>query len=111
MKGKEKRKGKEKETCSRASTNNLALILTSVISFGVTADDLYAFQPLKGISTVDSNLLMSLEQKLALRDRSLVIPCGGERGGWTIRMAPVVISDATNMKIAVQKAALQNLRS
>ena len=28
-----------------------------------------------------------------------------------IQMAPVVISDATNMKIAVQKAALQNLRS
>ena len=53
MKGKEKRKGKEKETCSRASTNNLALILTRVISFGVPGDDLYAFEPLKGISTVD----------------------------------------------------------
>ena len=35
MKGKEKRKGKEKETCNRASTNNLGLILTRVISFGV----------------------------------------------------------------------------
>ena len=53
MKGKEKRKGKEKETWIRASTNNLGLILMRVISFGVTADDLYAFQPLKGISTVD----------------------------------------------------------
>ena len=53
MKGKEKRKGKEKETCSRASTNNLALILTGVISFGVPGDDLYAFEPLKGISTVE----------------------------------------------------------
>ena len=31
MKGKEKRKGKETETCSRASTNNFALILTRVI--------------------------------------------------------------------------------
>ena len=53
MKGKEKRKGKEKETCSRASTNNLALILMRVISFGVPEDDLYVFQPLKRISTVD----------------------------------------------------------
>ena len=53
VKGKEKRKGKEKETCSRASTNNLGLILTRVISFGVPADDPYAFQLLKRISTVD----------------------------------------------------------
>ena len=53
MKGKEKRKGKEKETCNRASTNNLGLILTRVISFGVPADDQYAFQLLKRISTVD----------------------------------------------------------
>ena len=53
MKGKEKRKGKEKETCSRASTNNLRLNLTRVISFGVPADDLYVFQLLKRISTVD----------------------------------------------------------
>ena len=53
MKGKEKRKGKEKETCSRASTNNFGLILTRVISFGVPADDPYAFQLLKRISTVD----------------------------------------------------------
>ena len=53
MKGKEKRKGKEKETCSRAPTNNLALILTRVVSFWVPADDLYAFQLLKRIPTVD----------------------------------------------------------
>ena len=44
---------KEKGTCSRASTNNLALILMRVISFGVPADDLYVFQPLKRISIVD----------------------------------------------------------
>ena len=34
-------------------TNNLALILMRVISFGVPEDDLYVFQPLKRISTVD----------------------------------------------------------
>ena len=69
MKGKEKRKGKEKETCNRASTNNLGLILTRVISFGVPADDPYAFQILKRISTVDLlTLLTSLEKKLAPRD-------------------------------------------
>ena len=44
---------KEKGTCSRASTNNLALIFMRVISFGVPADDLYVFQPLKRISIVD----------------------------------------------------------
>ena len=44
---------KEKATCSRASTNNLALIFMRVISFGVPADDLYVFQPLKRISIVD----------------------------------------------------------
>ena len=52
---KRKKKGKEKETCSRASTNNLSLILTRVIFFGVPADDPYVLQPLKiiSISTVD----------------------------------------------------------
>ena len=50
---KRERKGKEKGTCSRASTNNLALILPRVISFGVPADDPYVLQPLKRISTVD----------------------------------------------------------
>ena len=35
---------------------------------------------------------------------------GGGGGGWTIQMAKMVINDATNMKIAAQKAALQNLR-
>ena len=55
IKGERKRekKRKEKETCSRASTNNLALILMRVISFGVPAKDLCAFQPLKRISNVD----------------------------------------------------------
>ena len=33
-KGKQKRKGKETKTCSRTSTNNLALILTRVIFLG-----------------------------------------------------------------------------
>ena len=47
------KKRKEKRTCSRASTNNLTLILTRNISFGVpVADNPYAFQPLKIISTV-----------------------------------------------------------
>ena len=36
---------------------------------------------------------------------------GGGGGGWTIQMAKMVINGATNMKIAAQKAALQNLRS
>ena len=55
IKGERKRekKVKEKGTCSRASTKNLALILTRVISFGVPADDPYVLQPLKRISTVD----------------------------------------------------------
>ena len=56
IKGERKRekKRKEKETCSRASTNNLALILKRAISFWVpAADDPYVFQPLKRISTVD----------------------------------------------------------
>ena len=53
MKGKKRRKGKEKGTCSRASTDNLALILMRVISFGVPEDDLYVFQPLKRISIVE----------------------------------------------------------
>ena len=34
----------------------------------------------------------------------------GGRGGWTIQMTAMVISEATNMKIAARKAALQNLR-
>ena len=52
-KGWKRRKGKEKETCNRATTNNLALILTRVIFFGVPADAPYVLQPLKIISTVD----------------------------------------------------------
>ena len=38
-------------------------------------------------------------------------PVGGGRGGLTIQMATMIIIDATNRKIAVRKAALQNLRS
>ena len=38
-------------------------------------------------------------------------PVGGGIEGWTIQMVTMVISNATNMKIAAQKAALQNLRS
>ena len=52
-KGWKRRKGKEKETCNRATTSNLALILTRVIFFGVPADAPYVLQPLKIISTVD----------------------------------------------------------
>ena len=112
MKGKEKRNGKEEETCSRASTKNLALILTRTISFWVpAADDPYVFQPLKRISTVDL-LSWLLYNKTWLQETgrhlSLV---GGGGGGWTIQMAKMVINGATNMKIAAQKAALQNLRS
>ena len=36
-----------------SDVTNLALILTRVIFFGEPADDPYAFQPLKRISTVD----------------------------------------------------------
>ena len=117
MKGKEKRKGRQKETCSRASTNNLALILTRTISFWVpAADDPYVFQPLKRISTVD--LLSSLlYNKTWLQETGRHLSPvrgggrgGGEGGGWTIQMAKMVINGATNMKIAAQKAALQNLR-
>ena len=107
MKGKEKRKGKEKETCSRASSNNLGLILTRVISFWVPADDPYVFQPLKRISTVD--LLSSLlYNKTWLQEtgRHLSPVGGGGGGGWTIQMATMVINGATNMKIAAQKSAL-----
>ena len=92
MKGKEKRKGKEKETRSRASTINLRLILARVIAFGVPADDLY-----------DKNWLQETGRHLS--------PVGGGRRGWTIQMATMVIGDATNMKFATRKAALQNLRS
>ena len=112
MKGKEKRKGKEKETCSRASINNLALILTRVISFWVpAADDHYVFQPLKRISTVDL-LSWLLYNKTWLQEtgRHLSPVGGGGGGGWTIQMATMVINGATNMKIAAQKATLQNLR-
>ena len=52
-KGWKRRKGKEKGTCNWATTNNLALILTRVIFFGVPADAPYVLQPLKIISTVD----------------------------------------------------------
>ena len=111
---KRKRKGKQKETCSRASTNNLGLILTRVISFWVpAADDPYVFQPLKGISTVDL-LSWLLYNKTWLQEtgRHLSpVGGGGGGGGWTIQMATMVINGATNMKIAAQKAALQNLRS
>ena len=110
VKGKEKRKGKQKETCSQASTNNLALILTRVIYLGVPADDPYAFQPLKRISTVDL-LSWLLCNKTWLHETGRHLsPVGGGRGGWMIQMATMVISDATNMKIAAQKATLQNLR-
>ena len=113
MKGKEKRKGKEKETCSRASTNNLRLILTRTISFWVpAADDPYVFQPLKRISSVDL-LSCLLYNKTWLQEtgRHLCPVGGGGGGGWTIQMATMVINGTTNMKIAAQKAALQNLRS
>ena len=52
-KGWKRRKGKEKETCNRATTSNLALILTRVIFFEEPADAPYVLQPLKIISTVD----------------------------------------------------------
>ena len=106
MKGKEKRKGKEKETCNRASINNLALILTRVISFGVPADDPYVLQPLKRTSTVhllswllyDKNWLQETGRHLSL--------VGGGRGVMTIQMATMVIIDATNIKIAARKGCL-----
>ena len=95
MKGKEKRKGKEKETCDRASINNLALILTRVISFGVPADDPYVLQPLKRISTVDL-LSCILYDKNWLQEtgRHLSLVVGG-RGVMTIQMATMAIIDAT----------------
>ena len=39
------------------------------------------------------------------------ISCGGRKRRFDDTDATVVISDATNMKIAARKAALQNLRS
>ena len=70
IKGEREREKKGKaERNVQSSINNLRLILTRVISFGVPADDLYAFQILKSISTVDLlTLLTSLEKKLAPRD-------------------------------------------
>ena len=77
MKGERKRKkdGKEKGTCSRASTNNLTLVLTRVISFGVPADDLYAFQILKRIST--SSLDLS-RKKIGSKRLIAIYPLWGE---------------------------------
>ena len=77
-----------------------------VISFGVPADDLYVFQPLKRISTVDL-LSWLLYNKTWLQEtgRHLSPVGGGGGGGWTIQMATMVINGATNMKIAAQKAA------
>ena len=82
-----------------------------VISFGVPEDDLYVFQPLKRISTVDL-LSWLLYNKTWLQETGRHLsPVGGGGGGWTIQMATMVMNGATNMKIAAQKAALQNLRS
>ena len=49
-------------------------------------------------------------EKLTPRDRSSFIPCRRERGGWTIQMATMVISDAKNMTIALRKVASKNIR-
>ena len=112
MKGKEKRKRKEEETCSRASTNNLALILTRVISFGVpAADNPYVFQSLKRISIVDLLSLLLYNKNWLQETGRHLSPVGEGRGGWTIQMVIMVIIDATNIKITAQNAALQNLRS
>ena len=97
-KGKQKRKGKEKETCSRTSTNNLALITRTHFH----------------LSREYQLLTYSLDFfQTKIGSKRLVVlypPVGGGRGGWTTKMATMVIIDATNRKIAARKAALQNLR-
>ena len=56
---------------------NLALILTRVIFFGEPADDPYAFQPLKRISTVDLLSWLLHNKNWLLETGRHLSPCGG----------------------------------
>ena len=56
---------------------NLALILTRVIFFGEPADDPYAFQPLKRISTVDLLSWLLHNKNWLLKTGRHLSPCGG----------------------------------
>ena len=100
MKAKDKRKGKEKETCSRTSTNNLALILTRIISFNLSRE----------YQLLNYSLDFSVT-KLGSMGLVSFITCRGRERKLDDTDATMVISDATNLKIAVRKASLQNIRS
>ena len=91
MKAKDKRKGKEKETCSRASTNNLALILTRIISFNLSREhQLLTYSLDFSVTKLGSMGLVSF------------IPCRRRERRLDDTDATLVISDATNLKIAAK---------
>ena len=57
------------------------------------------------------SLDLSRKKNWLQKTNRFLSPVGGGRGGWTIHIATMVISSTAIMKIAAQKAALQNLRS